>query len=99
LGRPNEIGAAGWCGETFGAENGAEGPWIAIELVLEVVGDLLWICGGSGNPLEQPSAYSDLDLRVGADIAEPVRGSAPGRGDHDLLTSLLISERGDPGEA
>ena len=67
-GETNEINTAGRGGETLCPENGSEGSGIAGELVLEVVGYLLWISRNAGSAIEQPAAYSDSDPRIGLDM-------------------------------
>ena len=98
-GEAKEIGAAGRTREPFRAEDCAEGPWIAVELVLEVVGDLLRVGAGMGNPFELPAGDSDADPRIDVDVAKPIGGPAAG-GSHDKdIASFLVHEWNDPGQA
>jgi hypothetical protein len=42
-GEPDQICSAGWSGEALSPKDRPESPGIAVELVLDVVGDLFWI--------------------------------------------------------
>ncbi len=74
----NKIGSAGRDGEAFSLEDGAEDSWVAIELALKVVGDLLAISRNPTRPFEVSSADLHSNPRVCYDVVKPIAGIPAG---------------------
>ena len=84
-GEPYQSFMTGPEGEAFRAEDGSEGPRVAAQLALEVLGNRLGIGDSAGRALEPPATQPNTDPWVREDVAIPIRYGAACGGEIDCV--------------